>query len=228
MYKDESKKRKDSNDTENVVLPNKRRHSSITTRAEHPIKVLEDKKDVRQTTSEATRDDEAMAASALVSMFDHSRHDEENVSPEGSTKDGVGSTKSTTKRATSKSKTKTITSMCYECGTEQTSHFRPVVSDFIGKKSKTSEVFPRVEVCNKCYCKMAPKLSEYTAWRLGMLKKQIGLFSENGVQEFDISHEDVNSRREVEETLAFIGRLQEVSRTGGVLGTLKVRPIIRQ
>lgn len=32
----------------------------------------------------------------------------------------------------SKSKNKTITALCCECGLKQTSHFRPVVSDFVG------------------------------------------------------------------------------------------------
>lgn len=83
-----------------------------------------------------------------------------------------------------------------------------------------------MEVCNKCYCKMAPKLSEYPAWRLEMLKKQVNLYAGHGVDEFDVSREDVNSRKNVSETLSFIDGLQILSRAGGGIGVLKVRPII--
>lgn len=85
----------------------------------------------------ATLDDEEMAASALVSMYDTSFqaiHTSDHMTNSSSKKKRVIKALKPplpSKRA-SKSKNKTVTSLCYECGIEQTSHFRPVVSDFVG------------------------------------------------------------------------------------------------
>lgn len=99
----------------------------------------------------ATRDDEEMAASALVSMYDDSLHDEENDSGDDMSprsKKLKASPSVTTKKPSTKAKNKTITSLCYECGTEQTSHFRPVVSDFVRlpvrHKSRSKANFSRL------------------------------------------------------------------------------------
>lgn len=90
----------------------------------------------------ATRHDEEMAASALVSMFDDSLHEEEiSSSADGPSPSGERRTSNTAnKKALIKSKNKTITSLCYECGTEQTSHFRPVVSDFVSQSQQTIDL----------------------------------------------------------------------------------------
>ena len=73
---------------------------------------------------------------------------------------------------------------------------------------------------------MAPKLAEYPAWRLGMLKKQIGLYAEHGVTHFDVSREEGSTRKTEHETISFLGSLQMLARAGGTVGALKVRPVL--
>lgn len=73
---------------------------------------------------------------------------------------------------------------------------------------------------------MAPKVDEYPAWRLGMLKKQVGLYAENGIKVFDVQRDEVCSRKDEDELLLFLDSLQALTRAGGAVGALKVRPVI--
>lgn len=59
-----------------------------------------------------------------------------------------------------------------------------------------------------------------------MLKKQIALYAEHGVTHFDVSRDEVSSRKTEHETLLFLGSLQILTRAGGAVGALKVRPVI--
>ena len=73
---------------------------------------------------------------------------------------------------------------------------------------------------------MAPKLNEYSAWRLGMLKRQVSLYADHGIHEFYVSNANLNSRSSVTETLCMLDELRESSRNGTQIGTLRVRPVI--
>ncbi|ORY80453.1 hypothetical protein BCR37DRAFT_404909 [Protomyces lactucae-debilis] len=122
-------------------------------------------------------------------------------------------------------KHKKVEAKCYECNEVQTSNFRPIVSDYVGKKSKAVDQIPRVVVCNRCYCKMAPR-PEYLNWRLGLLRTQVEIFAQHGIQYFLCVRFDMESQKDLEATLEFIEYVRDALRAGEEIGGLKVKPVL--
>ncbi|BFZ55482.1 hypothetical protein PYCC9005_002523 [Savitreella phatthalungensis] len=108
-----------------------------------------------------------------------------------------------------KSRSKISTSTCEECQATLASHFRPVVSDFCGKKSKSISSMPRVEVCNRCYCRIASQREDYIPWRMQMLLRQIELFARAGVEVFEVTWQHKMTLRDTASALRFVRDLRD-------------------
>jgi hypothetical protein len=122
-------------------------------------------------------------------------------------------------------KHKKIEATCFECQEAQTSNFRPIVSDYVGKKSKATAHITRVEVCNRCYCKMAPR-PEYLTWRLQLLRRQIEIFGEAGITTFECVRFDILGMKDLQDTLDFVDFVREAVAAGEDVGGLKVKPVV--
>lgn len=59
-----------------------------------------------------------------------------------------------------------------------------------------------------------------------MLKKQVGLFADSGVSQFDLQQDKVHYKYDEQEIVSFIDAMQKRTRKGEAIPSFKLRPII--
>lgn len=59
-----------------------------------------------------------------------------------------------------------------------------------------------------------------------MLKRQVALYADHGVSQFDVQRDEMHGRKDERELLLLLDSLQMLARSGGAIGALRIRPVI--